>query len=131
MRIILADHHEQSRLALETLLEEQPEFDLIGEAVDAQDLLQLAEKLTPNLFLLDGELPDMPVDELIVRLHALEPRPIVIVMSGEVESGRKMLKAGADVFVSKVDEPDWLLDKLQKYAKQFKLKEAANRNQGP
>ena len=131
MRIILADHHEESRMALEALLEEQPEFDLIGVALDAQGLLQLAEKLTPNLFLLDGELPDIPIDELIARLHALEPRPIVIVMSGEVESSRKMLKAGADVFVSKVDEPDWLLDKLQKYAKQFKLKEAANRNQRP
>jgi two-component system, NarL family, nitrate/nitrite response regulator NarL len=129
VRIILADHHEQSRLALGTLLDEQPELDLIGEAMDAQGLLLLAEKRPPNLVLIDGELPDISIDELIARLHALVPRPIVIVMSSAVESSRKMLRAGADVFVSKVDEPEWLLERLQKYAKQFSLKEAANQNQ--
>lgn len=126
MRILLADHHEQSRLALGTLLEEQPEFDLVGEAMDAQGLLVMADHRSPNLVLIDGELPDISIDELIARLHALVPRPIVIVMSGAVESSRRMLKAGADVFVSKVDEPEWLLERLQKYARQVSLKEAAN-----
>lgn len=129
MRIILADHHEQSLLALGTLLDEQPELDLIGKAMDAQGLLLLAEKRPPNLVLIDGELPGIFIDELIARIHALVPRPIVIVMSSAVESSRKMLRAGADVFVSKVDEPEWLLERLQKYAKQFSLKEAANQNQ--
>ncbi len=131
MRIILADHHEQSRLALVTLLEEQPEIELVGEAEDAQSLLLLAKKHAANLVLVDGELPDIFMDELIAELHALEPRPVVIVMSCKVESGRRLLRAGADVFVSKVDEPDWLLERLQKYAEHFRLREAANPDQRP
>jgi len=123
MRIILADQHVQPRSALKTLLEEQPEFDLIGEAVDAEGLLLLAEKHLADLVLLDSELPGVYIEDLITSLHALEPPPIVIVMSSESENSRKMLKAGADVFVSKGDEPEWLLETLQKFENQINKNE--------
>jgi DNA-binding NarL/FixJ family response regulator len=131
MRIILADHHEQSRLALGTLLAEQPEFDLIGQAIDAQGLILLAENHTADLILLDGELPGDYIDELISTLHALKTGLIVLAMSGKSENSRKLLKAGADAFVSKTDDPEWLLEKLHKYAKQIESKEAAKHNQRP
>lgn len=115
MRIILADHHPQVLWALKTLLEEEPQFDLIGEAVEAGSLLLLAEKHTADLVLVDKELPGSPIEDLIACLHALEPRPIVMVMSSEIESSRMLLKSGADAFVSKGDRPDWLLETLQKY----------------
>ena len=124
MRILLADHHVHPRWALENLIEEQPEFDLVGEAQDAQGLLILAEKHTPDLVLIDRELPGIPIEDLIDRLHALRPKPIVVVMSSESQFSRVILKAGADAFVSKGDEPIWLLEKLQKYAKQFKEEDA-------
>jgi DNA-binding NarL/FixJ family response regulator len=115
MRIILADHHEQARWALKTLLVEQPDFELVGEASHVQELLALAESSRADLILIDGELPGLGIEELIARLHRLEPRPIIIAMSSRVENGRKLLKAGADSFVSKGDSPDWLLDALRKF----------------
>ena len=123
MRIILADHHAQPCWALKTLLNEQPEFEIIGEAVDAEGLLALAEKHLPDLVLVDGELPGLYIEDLISRLHAIEPQPIVIVMSSESENSRKLLKAGADAFVSKGDEPDWLLETLQKFESRSKKNE--------
>jgi DNA-binding NarL/FixJ family response regulator len=123
MRIILADQHVQPRSALKTLLEQQPEFDLIGEAVDAEGLLLLAKKHLADLVLLDSELPGVYIEDLIASLHALEPPPIVIVMSSESENSRKMLKAGADAFVSKGDEPEWLLETLQKFENQINKNE--------
>ena len=122
MRILLADHHAQPRWALKVLLEEEPDFDLIGEAVDMCDLLALAEKQVPDLVLMDKALPGDSIENMIAMLHALVPIPIVIVMSSEFEFSRVVLKAGADAFVSKGDQPDWLLEKLHKYAKQVKLK---------
>ena len=115
MRIILADHHAQPCWALKTLLNEQPEFEIIGEAVDAEGLLKLAELHLPDLVLADSELPGLYIEDLISRLHALEPAPIVVIMSSEFENSRKLLKAGADAFVSKGDEPAWLLETLQKF----------------
>lgn len=116
MRMIIADQHPQVLWALRTALEEEPDFDLLGEAVDAEELLELAAKQNADLVLVDRELPGLPVEDLIARLHALEPRPFVIVMSSAFENSRTLLKAGADAFVSKEDQPDWLLDTLHRYA---------------
>ena len=115
MRIILADHHTQSLWALRTMLEEQPEFEVVGVVEDAQSLIVLATNHTADLFLVDRKLPGSPIEELIDSLHALDPRPFVIVMSSEFEYSRMLLKAGAEAFVSKGDRPDWLLETLLKF----------------
>jgi len=122
MRILLADHHAEPRWALKAFLAEQPEFDLLGEAEDVQGLLLLAEKHTPDLVLLDRELTGMDIEDLIARLHALQPRPIVIVMSSEFEYSGMLLEVGADAFISKLDQSDWLLKNLNQYAKQIEMK---------
>ena len=115
MRIILADHHAEPLAALKEVLQEQHGFDLVGEAVDAQGLFMLAEVNPADLVLLDSELPGSYMEDLITGLHALEPRPVVIVMSCKFENSRMLLKAGADAYVSKSDQHDWLLEILHKY----------------
>ena len=120
MRIILADHHAQSLWALKTMLEEESEFDLIGEAVDAEGLLTLVEEHNIDLVLVDRELPGYPIEDLIAGLRALDPAPFVIVMSSEFEYSRMLLKAGADAFVSKGDDPVWMLNTLHRYARRTK-----------
>jgi DNA-binding NarL/FixJ family response regulator len=115
MRIILADHHPQSRWALEAALQEERDFYLVGVAEDAQILLSIAGKQKADLFLVDRQLPGSPVEELIDSLHALDPKPFVIVMSTASEYSRMMLKAGADAFVSKSDQPEWLLETLRNF----------------
>ena len=120
MRVILADHHRPPLWALKTMLEEEPEFDPVGEALDAESLLLLAQKHTADLILVDRELPGGHIEDLIASLHALEPRPVVVVMSSGFEYSRMVLKAGADAFVSKSDEPEWLLGTLRQYAERTK-----------
>ena len=120
MRIILADHHAQSLWALKTMLEEEPEFDLVGEAVDAEGLLTLVEEHNIDLVLVDRELPGYPIEDLIAGLRALDPAPFVIVMSSEFEYSRMLLKAGADAFVSKGDQPEWLLETLRRFEKRLR-----------
>ena len=73
MRIILADHHPQALWALKTTLQEEPDFDLIGEVVDAKRLLNLAEKQSVDLILVDSGLSGNLIGDLIATLHALKP----------------------------------------------------------
>lgn len=120
MRIIVADNHPQVLWAPRTVLEEQPEFDCLGEAVDAEELLELAAIHTTDLVLVDRELPGHPIENLITILHALGPKPFVVVMNSGFEHSRTLLKAGADSFVSKEDQPDWLLDTQYSYAQRTK-----------
>ena len=120
MRIILADHHPQALWALKTMLQERTEFEVTGEASDAEGLLALAADDPPDLALIDWELPGKPIDDLITALHAHTPRPTVVVMGTKPEYGRMVLKASADAFVSKGDQHEWLLETLQKFEKRFK-----------
>jgi DNA-binding NarL/FixJ family response regulator len=123
MRIILADPHSQALWALKTNLQEEPGIEVVGEAVDAKRLLNLAEEHSVDLILVDSGLPGNPIGDLIATLHALKPKPIVIVMSSRSEDGRMALMAGADAFVSKGDQPEWLLNTLRQHAKQMKQME--------
>lgn len=115
MRIILADPHPKAIWALKTMLHEKSEIDVIGDAVDAESLLALAADHPPDLILIDMELPGRAIEDLITDLHSGKPRPIVVGMSTKPEYGRMMLKAGADAFVSKSDQPEWLLETLKKF----------------
>jgi DNA-binding NarL/FixJ family response regulator len=102
------------------LLGEHPEFDLAGEAEEAQSLLELAAGCKAELIVMDEELPGLYLEDLIVGLHALEPRPIVVVVTSELESNRNRSNAGADAFVSKGYGLDSLIETLQKYERRLR-----------
>lgn len=125
MRIILADPNEKTLWALKTLLDEEPGIEVIGEVVWAQQLQEMAATTGCDLVLLDRRLPGSETEDLIAGLHALEPKPIVIVMSSDTEDGRYMLKAGADAFLSKGEGPDWMLNILRQYAQHTSNSSAA------
>ena len=117
MRIILADHNRKAMWALRMLLDEEPGMEVVGEAQNAEKLQMVAEKSHADLMLVDRRLPGSEMEALISRLHALEPRPTVVVMGSDFEDGKFVLRAGADAFVSKGDQPEWLLETLCRYAK--------------
>jgi len=102
------------------MLQEEPGLEVVGEAVDANELFTLTEEAAANLIMMDKKLPGFRMKELISRLHALESKPIVIVMSSNSEDSRKVLQDGADAFVSKGDQPDWLLEILRHYTERAK-----------
>jgi len=123
MQILLADHHANALWALKVLLQEEVGLEIIGEAVDGKSLMNLSEKHHPDLILMDRDLPGGPVEDQIAALHQIRPKPIVVAMSSDPEHGRILLKAGADAFVSKGDQPDWLLQVLRSYKKRAQRKE--------
>lgn len=117
IRLIVADHHEQTLAALKTLLQEQQGIDLVAASVDGRDLLKKAASHDARVILVDRSLPGLPLTELLARLHALTPSPFVIVMGSQSEHSRSALHAGADAFVSKSDDPEWLMDVLRDYTR--------------
>lgn len=116
MRILLADHHETARWAIRTRLWEEPGFDLVAEAVDAKSALDLTEAHRAEIILVDSELPGSYIEDLIAELHAFEWRPTVLVMGSYAGQSGMLLKAGADAFVSKGNQPELMLGTLRRYA---------------
>jgi DNA-binding NarL/FixJ family response regulator len=129
MRVILADNNQVSLWALKTLLLETPEIEVVGDAQDTDSLLNQAADTSPELILVDMDLPGDAIEDLIANLHSFKPRPIVIVMSAKQENARYVLHAGADAFVSKSDNPDWLLATLLMYEKRLKKSHVPESNE--
>ena len=109
MRILLADPQAKVRFALRVLLERRPDFQVVGEAACAEELLTLAATACPDLVLLDWSVTGAMAEGLMVALRRECPSAGVIVLSGRPEAREAALAAGADTFVSKGHPPEYLL----------------------
>ena len=109
MRIILADDQPKVRLGLRLLLEQEEWASVVGEAVEAESLLALAEVAQPDLVLLDWSLQASAAVDLLPALRTHCPSLTVIVLSGQPGIEEYALEAGAAAFVSKADPPEQLL----------------------
>jgi len=113
MSILLAEDQSKVRFALRVLLEQQPGFEVLDEAVDLGDLFTRAKKAHPKIVLLSWELPGLNSDCLsLLRKHS--PDTAVIALSGRPEARQAALEAGVDAFVSKADPPERLLDTIER-----------------
>ena len=112
MRVLLADDQDWLRSAVRLLLEQEPDIEVVGEAAEATVLLSIVDAVSPDLLLLDWELPGargVDSERLLRSLHSCCPHIAVIVLSGRPEAATSALQAGADYFVSKAEPPESLL----------------------
>ncbi len=114
MRVLLADDQLQVRSALRLLLEQEPDFQVVGETADATGLLLAAAEKAPDLVLLDWELPGLPAAQLLRLLQYERPFLKIIAMSSHPEVERLALDAGVHAFLSKGAPPDWVLTVIRK-----------------
>jgi DNA-binding NarL/FixJ family response regulator len=114
MRIVLADDQIEVRSALRVLLEHHSGLQVVGEAMDPEELEQQLTAAQPDLLLLDWEMLGVRANEILSNLQDHYPRLRIIVMSGQPGVRWVALAAGADAFVSKGNPPDQLLDTLEK-----------------
>lgn len=113
MRVLLADDEPKVRSALRLLLEQEPDLRVVGEAGDAQSMLDSLSICQPDLLLLDWGLPGFPAVEQIARLRASNPNMRVVVLSARLDARLAALEAGADLFISKCDPPNRFLASLR------------------
>jgi DNA-binding NarL/FixJ family response regulator len=112
MRILLADNRVKVRFALSALLTQRSHLQIVGEAVDAVDLLEQVSANCPDIVLLDWRIATQVTDDLIAAVKGSCPHSQVIVLSGRPEAKGAALTAGADYFVSKAEPPERLLETL-------------------
>jgi DNA-binding NarL/FixJ family response regulator len=109
MRIVLADGQSNVRFALRTLLEWQPEVQVVDEAADLGELLSRIGDTCPDLVVLDWRLRGPAQADVPSILREICPGLAVVALSGWPEDRRAALVAGADAYVCKTDPPEELL----------------------
>ncbi len=109
IRILLADDHRLFREGLRAILEQLPEFEIVGEANDGHEALAMAGKFTPDIILLDISMPNLNGIEVARRIAEVSPVTKVIILSMHLDQHyvTESLKAGARGYILKdsaVDE---------------------------
>jgi DNA-binding NarL/FixJ family response regulator len=83
IRILMADDHEDWRHEVRLLLQARPEFQVICEVSDGSEAVHKAEKLLPDLLLLDSGLPEINGIEAARRIRRLSPNSRIVFLSGD------------------------------------------------
>jgi DNA-binding NarL/FixJ family response regulator len=81
IRVLVVDDHPVVRQGLVAVLEDEPDFEVVGSAGSAEEALALAERLRPDVALLDLELPAMDGVEALSLFAAASPDTRVIVFT--------------------------------------------------
>src|SRR5512143_3422587 len=81
IHILIADDHPVVRDGLLAMLSTQPDFQVVGEAVNGAEAVQLAARLTPDVILLDLEMPDLDGVSVLTRIRAIDPHARVIIVT--------------------------------------------------
>ncbi|MBM4270606.1 MAG: response regulator transcription factor [Deltaproteobacteria bacterium] len=103
VRILVADDHNIIREGLISLLEKQPDMEVVGEAGDGRTTVRLARELLPDAIIMDVTMPDLNGIEATRQI--MKDLPMVKVIALSVHSDKHivkgMLQAGASAYLSK------------------------------
>jgi DNA-binding NarL/FixJ family response regulator len=97
LRILLADDHTVVRQGLRKVLEERPEWEVIAEAGDGREAVREAERLTPDVAILDVAMPLLNGIEATRQIAKRVPTTRILVLSMHADEAyvRQILEAGA------------------------------------
>jgi two-component system response regulator EvgA len=101
-RVLIVDDHPSFRSCVRALLTSEG-FVVVGEAEDGESALALTAELSPDLVLLDIQLPDISGFEVVSRLHEKNPELEVVLISSRDQNayGSSLGASGALGFITK------------------------------
>lgn len=118
IRILLADDHAVVRDGLRALLDRQADFAVVAEASDGRECLELAEKHSPDVVIMDVAMPRMNGIEATRRILAANPAIAIVILSMHHDESYVLqsLKAGAKGYLLKDSPREDVLDAIRSAA---------------
>jgi two-component system, NarL family, nitrate/nitrite response regulator NarL len=114
IRVVLADDHVFVRDGIKSLLENEANIEVVGEAVDGADALEVVAESKPDLLIVDIRMPNLTGIEVVEKLRS-ENNAVKIIMLSMHESEEyvlKSIKAGADGYLLKGSSKEEFLKAL-------------------
>ncbi|QRX92346.1 MULTISPECIES: response regulator [Streptomyces] len=118
IRVLLADDEQMIRHGVRLILRHAEGIDVVGEAANGAEAVQLAAEHRPDVVLLDIRMPVLDGLAAIDRLCALDPAPQVVMLTtfGDEENVLRALAAGATGFLLKDEGPQELISAVRSAA---------------
>jgi DNA-binding NarL/FixJ family response regulator len=103
LKVLLVDDHALVRRGFRRMLEDEPSIQVVGEASDGLEAVESAEKLQPDVIVMDCALPQINGIEASRRILAARPETKILMLSMHSEDTliRQALEAGAKGYVLK------------------------------
>src|SRR2546427_3291756 len=120
IRVLLVDDQPVVRRGLRVRFQLEPDMQVVGEASTGREALTLAQTLTPDVVLMDIEMPGMDGIEATAALRTIVPQRAVVILSIHTERQTRIRAqaAGAVAFVEKRGTTDTLLAAIRQAAGQ-------------
>jgi DNA-binding NarL/FixJ family response regulator len=115
IRVLLVDDHAGVRSFVRSLLKKATDIEVVGEAQDGRQALQLVQQLHPDVMLLDIEMPGMTGIDVARTLRDRHERVVVLAVSSYNDRHLivRMLESGAAGYLVKDDVPNHLLTAIR------------------
>lgn len=103
IRVLLADDHAVVREGLVSMLADQPDVKVVGEAIDGRDAIDQAQRLQPDVVVMDVSMPQLNGDLVAERIKQEMPatRIVALSMLQEEATKERMRQAGAECYLLK------------------------------
>ena len=103
LKVLLVDDHALVRRGFRRMLEDEPTLDVVGEASDGLEAVESAERLGPDVIVMDCALPQINGIEASRRILAKRPETAILMLSMHSEDTlvRQAMDAGAKGYVLK------------------------------
>ncbi len=114
-RILLADDHQVVRRGFGLILSAHPCWEIVGEAANGRDAVELAERLQPDLVVMDVSMPELNGIEATRRIVEFAPRCRILALSMHRDAVyvREILRAGAHGYLLKDASDQDLVDAVR------------------
>ena len=119
IRVVIADDHPITRAGIKRFLDRAQDIDVIGEASTGEQALELVEQLSPDVLLLDMELPDLKGVTVAKRLKE-SGSPVHILALSTYNNKQYifgLLSIGAAGYLTKEEVPETILDAVRGVAR--------------
>jgi NarL family two-component system response regulator LiaR len=116
IRILIVDDHAIVREGQRALIDTEPGMEVVGEATDGLEAVEMAHSLQPDVILLDLHMPRKDGIEAIKEIKAKNPKTRFLVLTGFTEDEKifAAIKAGAMGYLVKDSSPQQILTAIRK-----------------
>lgn len=115
IRVLVVDDHRLVRQGLRALLASAPDIEVIGEARDGREAIDMATDQTPNIILMDVDMPRLSGLQATQAIRALDlaSRIIILSMYSDEALVRQAMRNGARAYLLKSADRDELISTIR------------------
>ncbi|KGR72215.1 response regulator [Streptococcus phocae subsp. phocae] len=119
IKVILVDDHEMVRMGLKSFLNLQPDIDVIGEASNGREGIEMAFDLKPDVLVMDLVMPEMDGVEATLEILDKWQEAKVLVLTSYLDNEKiyPVIEAGAKGYMLKTSSAAEILNAIRKVAK--------------